>query len=168
MCARSPTITMGDPMPNAKASSTPLRKAGQDFDWEGVERLPYKEADAAPFKAISRQTLFSDPRLQGELRYFEIEPGGFSTLERHDHMHAVVILRGEGRCLIGESVHALNPRDLITIEPWTWHQFRASRAEPLGFLCLVNSERDKPQLPSAQDFAELRANPAIEEFLEGL
>ena len=54
----------------------PLRKAKQDFHWEGVERLPYKEAGAAPFKAISRHTLFSDPRLQGELRCFEIEPGG--------------------------------------------------------------------------------------------
>jgi hypothetical protein len=59
----------------------PLRKAAPSFAWEGVDRLPYKEADAASFKAISRQTLFSDARLNGELRYFEIEPGGFSTLE---------------------------------------------------------------------------------------
>jgi quercetin dioxygenase-like cupin family protein len=159
---------MGEPMPNTKAAAMPLRKAEEDFHWEGVERLPYKEAEAAPFKAISRQTLFSDPRLHGELRYFEIEPGGFSTLERHAHMHAVVILRGHGQCLVGASIHALNPHDLVTIEPWTWNQFRASRAEPVGFLCLVNSARDKPQLPSAENLAELRGNPAVVAFLEGV
>ena len=155
-------------MPHAKAASIPLRKAGPDFDWEGIERLAYKEADAAPFKAISRQTLFSDPRLQSELRYFEIEPGGFSTLERHDHMHAVVILRGNGQCLIGETVLPLSPHDLITIEPWTWHQFRAAKTEPLGFLCLVNSVRDKPQLPNARELAELKAIAAVAAFLEGV
>jgi len=145
----------------------PLRKASPGFGWENIARLPYKEAEAVPFKAISRQTLFSDSRLNGELRYFEIEPGGFSTLERHAHMHGVMVLRGGGRCLIGGNVHALLPYDLVTIEPWTWHQFRAGHEEPLGFLCLVNSERDKPQLPNAEDLALLRANPAVARFLDG-
>lgn len=57
-----------------------LRKADGAFGWEGVARHPYKEVDSAPFRAISRQTLVADPRLLGELRYFEIEPGGFWTL----------------------------------------------------------------------------------------
>jgi S-methyl-1-thioxylulose 5-phosphate methylthiotransferase len=154
-------------MTEATSAIMPLRKAAPSFAWEGVDRLPYKEAGAAPFKAISRQTLFSDARLNGELRYFEIEPAGFSTLERHAHMHAVMILRGGGHCLIGASVHELSPRDLVTIEPWTWHQFRARREEPLGFLCLVNSARDKPQLPNAEDLALLRATPAVAQFLDG-
>ena len=144
-----------------------LRKAAQGFAWEGIARHPYKETEAAPFNAISRQTLFSDPRLNGELRYFEIEPSGFSTLERHAHMHGVMILLGGGHCLIGTEVHALRPRDLVTIEPWTWHQFRAGCEEPLGFLCLVNSERDKPQLPNAEDVALLRADPVVARFLDG-
>jgi len=38
----------------------------------------------------------------------------------------------------------------------TWHQFRASAGEPLGFLCMVNAARDKPQLPSAEDLTGLR------------
>ncbi len=145
----------------------PLRKAGPQCRWEGVELHPYKELDSAPFKAISRQTLFSDPRLLGELRYFEIEPGGYSTLERHEHMHAVLILRGQGTCLVGTTVHGLRPHDLVTIAPMTWHQFRASAGEPLGFLCLVNSERDRPQLPSPADLAAFRADPAIAAFLDG-
>jgi quercetin dioxygenase-like cupin family protein len=168
LCARLLTIAMGESMMTEEtADSVFLRKAAPDFAWEGIARLPYKEAELAPFKAISRQTLFSDSRLSGELRYFEIDPGGFSTLERHAHMHGVMILRGGGRCLIGGAVHALSPRDLVTIEPWTWHQFRAGRQEPLGFLCLVNSERDKPQLPNFEDLAVLRENPAVARFLDG-
>ncbi len=145
----------------------PLRRAGPQFRWEDVEHRPYKEAESAPFKAISRQTLFSDPRLLGELRYFEIEAGGYSTLERHEHMHAVLILRGRGSCLVGTSVDALGLHDLVTIVPFTWHQFRASAGEPLGFLCLVNAERDRPQLPTAEDIAALRTDPAIAAFLDG-
>ena len=41
----------------------------------------------------------------------------------------------------------------------TWHQFRATKGEPLGFLCMVNAERDKPQLPTPEDVARLREIP---------
>jgi quercetin dioxygenase-like cupin family protein len=143
------------------------RQAAKDFRWEGVEARPYKEEGAAPFKSVSRQVLFSDPRLAGELRYFEVEPGGYSTLERHDHMHAVMILRGEARVLVGAEVHDVKPRDLITIPPWTWHQFRPAPGETLGFLCLVNAERDRPQLPSAEEVAKMREDAAVAGFLDG-
>lgn len=144
-----------------------LRRAGSDFRWDGVDHLPYKAGDGAPFRAISRQTLFSDPRLQAELRYFEIEPGGFSTLERHEHMHAVMVLRGQGLCLVGTSVHMVSLHDLVTIPPFAWHQLQATADAPLGFLCLVNSARDRPQLPSADDLSALRADPLVAAFLEG-
>jgi quercetin dioxygenase-like cupin family protein len=142
-----------------------VRRSDNPFRWEGVELRPYKDADSAPFSAISRQTLFSDPRLRGELRYFEIDAGGHSTLERHQHMHAVMVLRGEGACLVGDAIHALRPHDLVTIPPWTWHQFRAGKAAPLGFLCLVNAARDRPQLPDDEDLAALKADPAVAAFL---
>ena len=87
--------------------------------------------------------------MAGELRYFEVAPGGFSTLERHEHMHAVLILRGRGHCLVGDEVKQLETRDLVTVPPMTWHQFRATTDEPLGFLCMVDAQRDKPQLPDA-------------------
>jgi mannose-6-phosphate isomerase-like protein (cupin superfamily) len=141
------------------------RKARDDFRWEGVEQLPYKEDDRALFKAITRQVLFSDPQLQGELRYFEVAPGGFSTLERHEHMHGVLILRGRGHCLVGREVRPIETRDLVTVPAMTWHQFRATADEPLGFLCMVNATRDKPQLPSHEDVAALHADPAIAAFL---
>jgi quercetin dioxygenase-like cupin family protein len=141
------------------------RGAHSDYRWDGVEQLPYKEDDRALFKSITRQVLFSDSELHGELRYFEVAAGGFSTLERHEHMHAVLILRGRGHCLIGGEVKALETRDLITVPPLTWHQFRATKGEPLGFLCMVNALRDKPQLPTAEDLARLIADPAIAAFL---
>jgi quercetin dioxygenase-like cupin family protein len=144
-----------------------FRDGLEGFRWAGVELMKYKEEGSAPFKAISRQVLFSDPSLAAELRYFEIEPGGFSTLERHEHVHAVMILRGRGTCFVGEKVRAVETRDLVTIGPWTWHQFRANEGEALGFLCLVNGARDRPQLPSAEDLAVLRAIPGVAEFLDG-
>ena len=142
-----------------------LREFRRDYRWDGVTHLPYKEEGSAPFKSISRQVLFAEPELGCELRYFEMAAGGYSTLERHEHMHAVMILRGHGTCLVGDDVRTVKPFDLVTIPSWTWHQFRASQGEPLGFLCMVNALRDKPQLPDAQELAALRANPAIAAFL---
>jgi mannose-6-phosphate isomerase-like protein (cupin superfamily) len=149
------------------APSRPVhRSARQDFRWDGVDLLPYKEDDRALFKAITRQTLFSDPGMNGELRYFEMAAGGFSTLERHEHMHAVLILRGRGHCLVGGDVKAIETRDLVTVPAMTWHQFRATEGEPLGFLCMVNARRDKPQLPTANDMAKLKADPTVAAFLD--
>jgi mannose-6-phosphate isomerase-like protein (cupin superfamily) len=148
----------------AQSERTVHRKA-MGYRWEGVDELPYKEDDRVLFKAITRQVLFSDPDMQGELRYFEVAPGGFSTLERHRHLHAVLILRGRGHCLVGTQIKALEPQDLVTVPPMTWHQFRATQGEPLGFLCMVNAKRDKPQLPSAADLENLGADPKISAFL---
>jgi quercetin dioxygenase-like cupin family protein len=142
-----------------------VHRRAKDYRWEGVEELPYKQDDRALFKTITRQVLFSHPEMQAELRYFELAPGGFSTLERHAHMHAVLILRGRGHCLVGDEVKPVELRDLITVPPMTWHQFRATASEPLGFLCMVNAARDKPQLPSAEDLARLKSDAKIAAFL---
>jgi mannose-6-phosphate isomerase-like protein (cupin superfamily) len=147
------------------ASEQGIHRKARGYDWEGVEKLPYKEDDRALFRSITRQTLFSDPDLDGELRYFEMAPGGYSTLERHEHMHAVLILRGRGHCLVGNDVRKIETRDLVTVPAMTWHQFRATEGEPLGFLCMVNARRDKPQLPTAEDLAELKAKPEVAAFL---
>jgi len=147
------------------ARETDIHRKAKGYRWEGVEELPYKEDGRALFKSITRQVLFADAQLDGELRYFEMAPGGFSTLERHEHMHAVLILRGRGHCLVGEEVRAVETRDLVTVPAMTWHQFRATQGEPLGFLCMVNAARDKPQLPSAEDLAKLERNAKIAAFL---
>ena len=143
-----------------------LRGARPGFRWEGVTKMPYKEAGSVPFRAISRQVLFAEAELGCELRYFEMEPGGYSTLEQHEHVHAVMILRGHGRCLLGDTVRTVGPHDLVSIPPWTWHQFRADAGEAMGFLCMVNAVRDKPQLPTERELEAMLANPAVSAFLE--
>ncbi len=142
-----------------------LRREGDACRWEGAELMAYKDAGSAPFRAITRQVLFNDPSLLCQLRYFEMAAGGYSTLERHEHTHAVMILRGAGRCLVGDRVQACKPHDLILIPSMTWHQFRASDTEAFGFLCMVNNERDRPQLPTEADLAALRGDPAIAQFI---
>jgi len=147
------------------AGERTIHRKAKDYRWESVEELPYKEDDRALFKSITRQVLFSDPELHSELRFFGMAAGGFSSLERHQHMHAVLILRGRGHCLVGGEVRPVETRDLVTVPAMTWHQFRATRGEPLGFLCMVNATRDKPQLPSVEDLAKLTADATIAAFL---
>jgi len=126
-------------------------QATGDYGWAGVERLRYKEEGAAPFRDITRQVLFAQPDQACELRYFEVAPGGYSTLERHRHTHAVLILRGRGTVRLGADEFPVEERDLVAVEPLTWHQFRADAESALGFLCLVSKERDRPQLPADGD-----------------
>lgn len=154
----------GNPGPHAAIAA--LRAFAKDFRWAKVDLLAYKEEGSAPFAGITRQILFADPLLGCELRYFEIAPGGHSTLERHEHVHAVMILRGKGRCLVGGRVAAVGSHDLVHIPPMAWHQFRADAGEALGFLCMVNAKRDKPQLPSEAELAALRADAAVAAFLD--
>jgi quercetin dioxygenase-like cupin family protein len=135
--------------------------------WAGVEVMAYKDEGAAPFRGVTRQVLFSEPFMAGELRYFEVEPGGHTTLERHEHAHGVMILRGGALCLLGESVCRVAAHDLVLIPPMTWHQFRTLGDDPMGFLCLVNAARDRPQLPSAADLEDLRTSPPVAAFLNG-
>ena len=133
-----------------------VRRSTGNFQWDDVDVLAYKQDGEAPFKNITRQVLFDGAGIPGQLRYFEVAPGGYSTLERHEHVHAVVIIRGRGRCLVGGEVFELNTHDLVTVPPMTWHQFLAADDEALGFLCLVPSERDRPQLPDAAEAAAIR------------
>ncbi len=144
-----------------------IRPSDGGFRWDGVELLAYKEEGRAPFKAITRQVLFQRPEIGCELRYFEMQPGGHSTLERHGHVHAVMIFRGRGTCLVGDEVREVAAPDLVFIPPMTWHQFRATAGEAFGFLCMVNAERDKPQLPGEEELRELRGKPAVAAFLDG-
>lgn len=143
-----------------------FRPVKEDFRWEAVAHQPYKQDGSAPFKDISRQVLFHEDSLACELRYFEMDADGYSTLERHEHTHGVMILRGSGECLVGNEVRTIKQFDLVSIPSMVWHQFRATAGEPLGFLCMVNAQRDRPQLPCDADLAGLKSIPAVARFLE--
>jgi len=147
------------------SSQTPVHRRARNYRWDDVAVQPYKEDSRALFRSVTRQVLFADPQQGSELRYFEVAPGGFSSLERHEHTHNVLILRGHGHSLVGREVREVATHDLIAVPPMTWHQFRATGEEPLGFLCMVNAMRDKPQLPTQEELAEFERDPRIADFL---
>ncbi|MEO5691699.1 MAG: cupin domain-containing protein [Usitatibacter sp.] len=137
-------------------SRSPLvRKHSGDFHWEAVEVLKYKQEGDAPFRDVTRQVLFDSTDPPAQLRYFEVAAGGYTTLERHEHVHAVMVIRGRGQCLVGDKAYEIGTHDLVNVPPMTWHQFHAAPGEALGFLCLVSSERDRPQLPAAGEAVEI-------------
>lgn len=137
----------------------------QDFDWENVEVLDYKDS-GTHYKEITRRVLCEGlADVPCQLRYFEMAPEGHSTLEHHQHAHLVIIFRGQGQVLLGNRIYAVQERDVVTIPAHTWHQFRATRGETFGFLCLVNVERDRPALPTAEDLEQLRRDPDIADFI---
>lgn len=154
------------PLPEeAPAPVRAFRDAPEGYRWDGVPLKTYKP-DGTHFKDITRQVLFGEAAgLPTELRYFEVEAGGHSTLERHRHVHAVLILRGRGRVLIGNAVHPLAAFDLVHVPPLTWHQFRADADAPLGFLCLVDCDRDRPQRPGEAELRTLEAHPVVGTFI---
>lgn len=121
----------------------------REFRWQGVPLKAYKAEDA-PYKDVTRQTLLGEGPGEDALRfitrYFEVQPGGYSTLEHHQHPHAVVILRGTGQVVLGDETHEIAPYDCVYIAPGTTHQFRAAGQEPLGFVCVVDRMRDRPQV----------------------
>lgn len=135
------------------------------FAWVGIQPLEYKEhAGDAPgmgWRGVTRYSLGRPPYVQARfaLRYFEIEPDGYSSLEKHAHVHLVVVIRGRGRALVGERVVELKPFDILYVPPNTPHRWMNPYSEPFGFLCPADAERDKPQPVSNAEWEALRANP---------
>ena len=78
----------------------------------------------------------------------------------------VMIFRGKGQLLLGDDIHDVESGDFIEIPGNTIHQFRANKGDYIGFLCLVNKDRDKVKLLSPEQMDELQRNPKIKAFLE--
>jgi quercetin dioxygenase-like cupin family protein len=122
--------------------------AGSDraHTWQGVPVGQYK-APADDHCGVSRAVLAGETgeRTAFHVRYFEVAPGGHTTLERHAHEHVVVVLRGRGEVRLGETVHLLGFGDAVYVAPNDLHQLRNTSAdEPFGFLCMVDANRDRP------------------------
>ena len=79
-----------------------------------------------------------------DLRYFEIEPGGYSSLEKHLHAHIVIGARGHGVLVLGSRRESLSPMDVACIGALEPHQLRNESSEPFGFFCIVDHDRDRP------------------------
>jgi len=142
--------------------------ASRQYRWDGVRVREY-EGQGEHFREITKQVLLGEAEGESDLhfitRYFEVQPGGYSSLERHEHPHAVVIVRGRGRVILGDSVFEIRPLDCVYVAPGDFHQFHASGDEPLGFLCVVDRERDRPRLATPDDVEDLSRDPAVAALL---
>jgi len=119
----------------------------RDFRWSGVPVREYKD-DPRLYRDVARQVLLGgagQPDVNFEMRYFEVQPGGFTTLETHSHPHAVVVTRGKGTVLLGSDAEGIQTHDCVYVPGGLVHQFRADRGAVLGFLCVVDRERDAPR-----------------------
>jgi mannose-6-phosphate isomerase-like protein (cupin superfamily) len=130
----------------------------ENFRWHGVAPISYKEGTRT-FQGVTRQNIISAREgLDFEVRYFECELEGFTTLEKHEHIHIVMIARGTGRIVIGERLCSALPFDFFVIPSWMPHQLINAGHEPFGFFCSVNARRDKFCLLSKEEIAALRRN----------
>ncbi|MDZ7810340.1 MAG: cupin domain-containing protein [Arhodomonas sp.] len=71
----------------------------------------------------------------------------------------MVVIRGRGEVILGDRVEPLGLHDVVYIAPHTLHQFQATGEEPLGFLCIVDRERDRPVLPGTTSSPNWRPPP---------
>src|SRR5438067_12207812 len=99
---------------------------GGGFAWEGVEREAYKP-EGSNFRDVTRQVLLGERPGEADLnfvtRYYELEPGGYSSLERHQHPHTVVVFRGAGKVILEDTVTEIRPYDCVYVAPNCLHQF---------------------------------------------
>jgi quercetin dioxygenase-like cupin family protein len=126
-----------------------LRRFRRQYRWEHTELEPYKVSAHAggEFAGASRQVLVGKrgERVAFHLRYFELQAGGYTSLERHRHSHVVIGVRGRGVVRVGEESYTLKPLDAIYIYPEQAHQLRATGRSRFGFFCIVDARRDRPR-----------------------
>ncbi len=126
-----------------------VRRFRAGFRWGRIELEPYKATPhrGGEFCGASRQVLVGKmgEQVAFHLRYFELEPGGFTSLERHHHAHVVIAMTGCAIVRVGGRRHKIVPFDAVYIGPDEPHQLSADQGEKFGFLCIVNARRDRPR-----------------------
>jgi quercetin dioxygenase-like cupin family protein len=104
-----------------------------------IDEIPSSGINRIYMKGVSIRYLvveeFGAPNF--EMRYFELQKGGKSSLDEHPHEHEVFILKGKGKMLIGDKEYSLRPNDAVLVEPNEKHRFFQEGDEPFGFICVV-------------------------------
>ena len=104
-----------------------------------IDEIPDKGINRVYMAGVSIRYLvleeFGAPNF--ELRYFELQKGGKTSLDQHPSEHEVFILKGRGKLLLNDKEYPLRPNDAILIEPNEKHRLIQEGEEALGFLCIV-------------------------------
>jgi quercetin dioxygenase-like cupin family protein len=121
------------------------------FDWDGVDLSHYpldKEMQGVSVRWLIGP---ADGAANFAMRYFEIEPGGWTSLDQHAHDHGVFVLRGRGQILLGQIEHQVAKGDVVYIPPNDVHQLKNVGEKPFGFLCVIPpKETQSPETMSPE------------------
>lgn len=115
------------------------------WNWSDVAVHQYKD-NPGSWQSVTRQVFNKESDSLFEVRYFEVSVGGYTSFERHNHEHMVVVVRGKGRVLLGDEWSEIGTFDAVRVLPQMPHQFAATGDEPLGIICVVDKDRDRPEL----------------------
>lgn len=113
-----------------------FRGQSGNFKWEGVDIKKYPNQRC---KNVTKQVIIGpeDGAKKYAIRYFEVAPGGYTSLDNHKHDHGIFILRGKGRVLLGKEKYKIGFGDAIYISSNETHQFENTGDQPLAFLCVI-------------------------------
>ena len=118
-----------------------------NFEWNNIQTADYKKPTDESWQGVSRRVFIGEtgesPKFH--FRYFEVEQGGYTSLEQHQHEHCVFCVRGKGEATVGEQTLEMQFGDVLYVAPEDPHQFVNKNEEPFGFICIVNAERDRPR-----------------------
>jgi quercetin dioxygenase-like cupin family protein len=113
-----------------------------EFRWQDVSVSAYGPENSRADLA-TRQILIGmgEQSPHFHMRYFAVQPGGYTSLDQHAHDHGVYILHGRARLRLGDEEHELQTGDVVYIPGNEMHQFFTVGDEPFGFLCVVPAKR---------------------------
>ena len=86
-----------------------LRRALPDHPWEGVDLRAYKDEADAPFTGVIRACSPSARASPGSCAISKWRPAAIPRSSSTSPCHAVMILRGAGRVLVGDEVFRSRP-----------------------------------------------------------
>jgi quercetin dioxygenase-like cupin family protein len=113
-----------------------------ELRWQDVPVSAYG-ADNSKADRATRQILvgMKEQAPHFHMRYFAVQPGGYTSLDRHAHDHGVYMLHGRALLRLGDQEHELQMGDVVYIPGNEVHQFFTIGDEPFGFLCVVPAKR---------------------------
>ncbi len=111
-----------------------FKKQGDKYTWEGVIPKDYETKPGVLKHVLIGENEGSDNFI---IRYFSLEPGCVSNLEKHPHEHGVVIVHGKGRVQLNDKFFDIGAMDAIFITGNDLHQFTNTGDESFGFICVI-------------------------------
>ncbi|MGQ9723299.1 MAG: cupin domain-containing protein [Candidatus Jordarchaeum sp.] len=116
-----------------------------------IDEVPEESINRVYMRGVSIKYLiveeFGAPNF--EMRYFELQKGGKTSIDQHNYEHEVFVLRGKGKMVVKDKEFLLRPNDAILIESNESHQFYQIGEDPFGFICIVPNgvSRSKYKVP---------------------